>query len=143
MVKESFEVLPLTLVAIDSLLSLMCMSTSTPLLLPFTLPPLPSPPLPSPALLLITPPTPPVLSSLHLSFFPLPLLPISSISSPFSFLHLVFLALFSVQQTEQTKCPRAPMFFGLSLLMTVALHLFASTTNEQASEVRNSTQKRP
>ena len=46
MVKESFEVLPLTLVAIGSLLSLMCMSTSTPLLLPFTLPPLPSPPLP-------------------------------------------------------------------------------------------------
>lgn len=127
------KVLLLALVARQSII--FDVSTITPLLLSFTLPPLPcSPPSHS------SNSSCPLLPSSPPFVFPSCFFLSPSISSPFfSFLH--FLSLFSVQQTEQTKCPRAPMFFGLSLLMTLALHLFASTTNEQASEVSNSTEE--
>ena len=116
-------------------------SVPPPLLLPSLFSPLhPLPPL---STLSHPPHFCPILPSVFLPLFSSSLYLFFSITSLLlSFLRLVSLPLISFQQAEKTKCPRAPMFFGLSLLMTLALHLFTSTTNEQASEVSNSTYRR-
>ena len=44
-----------------------------------------------------------------------------------------------IQRTISTKCPRAPVLFIISLLMTVCLFLFATTVNENSSEVEQCT----